>query len=81
MPAQTCNAAGARAPVAEKLRRLGRVQLRLEGLQSELNAQLEDVRRRYDRRIAALQRGETPRLRRRKRAALAIVQGASGNLA
>lgn len=33
------------------------------------------------RRIAALQRGETPRLRRRKRAALAIVQGASGNLA
>jgi len=55
MPAKTCNPARARAAVAEKLRRLGRVRLRLETLQSELNAQLEGVRRRYDRRIAALQ--------------------------
>jgi len=55
MPAETCNAAGARAAVVEKLRRLGRAQSRLERLQTELNVQLEGVRRRYDRRITALQ--------------------------
>ncbi len=54
MSAETCNAAGARAVVAEKLRRLGRAQSRLECLQTELDAELEGVRRRYDRRIAAL---------------------------
>jgi phage host-nuclease inhibitor protein Gam len=44
----------ARGRVAEKLRRIVALQARLDGLQAELEGQVADVHRRYDRRIAAL---------------------------
>lgn len=55
MAVELLNAAGPRAVVAEKLRRIGRAQSHLERLQAELGRDLDAVRRRYDSRVASLQ--------------------------
>lgn len=54
MATQLLKRPGAPSRVAERLRRLARAQVRLDGLQAELDEQLDAVRRRYHHRIGSL---------------------------